>query len=98
MRLYVCYGFLKNVTTTGRPGGHPCGNALKALREAGHEPEVEAVGGLGVPLLDRTSGRRKVKELTGQAVVPVLQTDDGALVHDSKEIVQWAQTHPAARV
>ncbi len=95
MRLYVCYGFLKNVTTTGRPGGHPCGNALKALREAGHEPEVEAVGGLGVPLLDRTSGRRKVKELTGQAVVPVLQTDDGALVHDSKEIVQWAEANPA---
>ena len=47
MKLYVCYGFLKNVTTTGRPGGHPCGNALKALKAAGHDPEVEAVGGLG---------------------------------------------------
>ncbi len=95
MKLYVCYGFMKNVTTTGRPGGHPCGNALEALREAGHEPEVEAVGGLGLPLLDRTSGRRKVKELTGQSVVPVLQTDAGELVYDSKKIVQWAGAHPA---
>lgn len=95
MKLYVCYGFMKNVTTTGRPGGHPCGNSLKALREAGHEPEVEPVGGLGVPPLNRTSGRRKVEELTGQTVVPVLQTDDGDLVHDSKKIVAWARSHPA---
>ena len=96
MRLYVCYDFLKNVTTTGRPGGHPCGNALKALREAGHEPDVEAVGGLGLPLLNRTAGRRKVQELTGQSVVPVLELDDGELVYDSKRIVAWAGDHSAA--
>ena len=96
MKLYVCYGFLKNVTTTGRPGGHPCGNALKALREAGHEPEVQAVGGLGLPLLDRTSGRQEVKRLTGQTVVPVLVTDTGQKVYDSKKIVAWAKANPAA--
>jgi hypothetical protein len=95
MRLYVCHGFLQNVTTTPRPGGHPCGNALKALREAGHEPEVEPVGGVGLPLLDRTEGRRKVKKLTGQSVVPVLETDAGELVYDSKKIVEWARAHPA---
>lgn len=95
MKLYVCYGFLKNVTTTGRPGGHPCGNALKALKAAGHEPEVQPVGGLGVPLLDRTSGRQEVKRVTGQTVVPVLVTDDGDKVFDSKKIVAWAQAHPA---
>ena len=72
MKLYVCYDFLKNVRTTGRPGGHPCGNALHALREAGHEPEVDAVGGLGLPGLNKTKGRAKVEELTGQRVVPVL--------------------------
>ncbi|HEX5911298.1 MAG TPA: glutathione S-transferase N-terminal domain-containing protein [Thermoleophilaceae bacterium] len=96
MKLYVCYGFLKNVTTTGRPGGHPCGNALKALEAAGHDPEVQAVHGLGVPLLDRTSGRQEVKRLTGQTVVPVLVTDDGEKVFDSKRIVAWAKANPAA--
>lgn len=98
MKLYVCYDFLKNVTTTPRPGGHPCGNALNALRQAGYEPDVEAVGGLGVPLLDRTSGRKKVKELTGQSVVPVLVTDEGESIHDSKKIVTWAEAHPAGAV
>ena len=95
MKLYVCYGFMKNVTTTGRPGGHPCGNALKALKEAGYEPDVQPVGGLGLPLLDRTSGRQEVKRLTGQTVVPVLVTDDGENVFDSKKIVAWAQANPA---
>jgi hypothetical protein len=96
VKLYVCHDFLKNVRTTGRPGGHPCGNALAALREAGHEPEVEAVGGVGLPLLDRTSGREEVKRLTGQTVVPVLVPDAGDPVFDSKKIVAWAQANPAA--
>ncbi len=96
MKLYVCYGFMKNVRTTGRPGGHPCGNALHALREAGHEPEVIPVGGLGVPLLNQTKGRAKVEELTGQRVVPVLVPDAGEPIHDSKRIIAWAKEHPAA--
>ncbi len=95
MKLYVCYGFLNNVTTTGRPGGHPCGNALKALRKAGHDPYVQPVHGLGIPPLDRTSGRQEVKRLTGRTVVPVLVPDDGQPVYDSKEIVRWAEAHPA---
>ena len=95
MKLYVCFDFLKNVTTTPRPGGHPCGNALKALREAGYEPDVEAVGGLGIAPLDRTSGRREVKRLTGRSTVPALVTDDGSTVYDSKKIVEWARAHPA---
>jgi hypothetical protein len=94
MKLYVCVDFLKNVQTTGRPGGHPCGNAMKALRDAGYEPETEAVGGIGLPLLDRTKGRRKVKELTGQTVVPVLVPDDGTPVYDSKQIIAWAKANP----
>jgi glutathione S-transferase len=96
MKLYVCFDFMKNVRTTGRPGGHPCGNALAALREAGHEPEVEAVGGLALPLLNRTSGREEVERITGQKVVPVLVTDDGEPVYDSKKIIAWAEAHPAA--
>ena len=95
MQLYVCYDFLKNVRTTGRPGGHPCGNALHALREAGHEPEVIPVHGLGLPVLNRTAGRTTVEELTGQRVVPVLVPDDGEPVTESKRIVAWAREHPA---
>lgn len=97
MKLYVCYGFLKNVTSTPRPGGHPCANALKALKDAGYDPDVEAVGGLGVvPVLNATKGRKKVKELTGKPMVPVLVTDAGDAVYDSTKIVEWATAHPAS--
>ena len=44
MKLYVCWGTFPTV----RPGGHPCANAHKALREAGHDPEVVKVRGLGI--------------------------------------------------
>lgn len=90
MKLYVCYGTFQ----TPRPGGHPCANAHRALREAGHEPEVVRTYGFG-PLGPITSGRRKVKELTGQTWVPVLVTDEGHAIHDSKNIVAWAKAHPA---
>jgi hypothetical protein len=95
MKLYVCFDFLKNVRTTGRPGGHPCGNAHDALKAAGHTPEIEAVHGLGPAPFNRTPGRRKIKEMTGQTWVPVLETDAGELVQGSKQIIAWAQAHPA---
>ena len=93
MKLYVCWGTFQ----TPRPGGHPCANAHKALREAGYDPEVERVHGLGVGPIKwtRTPGRKKVEELTGQSVVPVLVTDDGEAIFDSKRIVEWARAHPA---
>jgi Glutathione S-transferase, N-terminal domain len=95
MDLYVCYDFMKNVRTTGRPGGHPCGNAHVALKEAGHQPRVEAVHGLGLKPFDRTKGRAKVEELSGQRWVPVLVTDDGQTIAGSKEIIAWAKANPA---
>ena len=96
MKLYVCYG---TFTTTPRPGGHPCGNAYRALREAGHDPEVIKSYGWGAlpSFLNRTAGRREVMKLTGRDWVPVLVTDDGEVVSDSKRIVAWAEQHPAAR-
>jgi hypothetical protein len=92
MKLYVCWGTM----WTPRPGGHPCHNAYRALREAGHDPEVVKVQGLGIgPLKWITEGRKEVRELTGQPAVPVLVTDQGDTVFDSKRIVEWAETHPA---
>lgn len=95
MKLYVCYGFLENVRHTPRPGGHPCGHALHALRKAGHEPEVIPVGGLGLPGLNRLGRRDEVEQVSGQRVVPVLVTDSDEVVTDSKRIRAWAREHPA---
>jgi hypothetical protein len=94
MKLYVCYGTF----SSPRPGGHPCGNAYKALKDAGHEPEVIKSYGLGIlpSFLNRTKGRREVKKLTGRDWVPVLVTDDDEIIADSKQIVAWAKKNPAA--
>jgi Glutathione S-transferase, N-terminal domain len=95
MKLYVCWG---TFTTTPRPGGHPCGNAYRALREAGHDPEVIRSYGLSIlpdALFNRTAGRQQVKKLTGDSMVPVLVTDDGEVIKDSRRIVEWARAHPA---
>jgi hypothetical protein len=96
MKLYVCWGTFP----TPRPGGHPCANAYRALREAGHEPEV--VRSYGWTLLpdaaaNFTEGRRAARRLTGSSTVPVLELDDGTAVADSKRIVDWARANPAPK-
>ena len=94
MKLYVCWGTFQ----TPRPGGHPCHNALKALREAGHEPEVERVYGLGIgPSFMHwvTAGRKEVERLSGQRAVPVLVTDSDEVIADSRRIAEWAERNPA---
>jgi glutathione S-transferase len=95
VKLYVCWGTFQTI----RPGGHPCHNAYKALRESGHDPEVVRVHGLGIGpsfLHVTTDGRREVEELTGQRVVPVLVTDGGEAIKDSHQIVDWARENPAS--
>jgi len=95
MKLYICWGTFQ----TPRPGGHPCANAHNALKEAGHDPEVVKVHGLGVGpkfLNVMTSGRREVEEISGQREVPVLVLDDGEVIADSRNIVEWAAANPAA--
>lgn len=94
MQLYICYGTFQ----TPRPGGHPCRIAYEALRDAGHDPElVKSYGLAALPgIFNQTSGRKKVKELTGKYTVPVLVTDDGEAISDSKQIVAWAKAHPAS--
>jgi Glutathione S-transferase, N-terminal domain len=94
VKLYVCWGTFPTL----RPGGHPCANAHNALREAGHDPEVIRSYGLAIlpGIFNATPGRREAKRLTGKYTVPVLVTDDGEVVADSKNIVTWAKNHPAA--
>ena len=91
MKLYVCWGTFQ----TPRPGGHPCRNAEQALRAAGHNPDVKKVYGLGVLPGFLNPTRKEVRELTGSDWVPVLVTDDGQVVQDSKRIVEWARANPA---
>ena len=91
MKLFVCWNARRG------PLGHPCGDAYHALREAGHEPEVVKAYGLRLlpDFLNRTQGRREAKRLTGRTTVPVLVTDEGEVVSDSKRIAAWAREHPA---
>jgi hypothetical protein len=92
MKLYVCWGTFP----TPRPGGHPCGNAYHALKDAGYEPEVKKVYGFAPLPKFLNPMRKEVRELTGADWVPVLVTDDGEVIRDSKQIVAWAEEHPAA--
>lgn len=95
MKLYVCYGTFRPAP---RPGGHPCGKAHEALREAGHEPEVVRTYGWGVlpDFLNISPGRREVKRITGRTTVPLLVTDEGEVVQESDKIAAWALANPAA--
>jgi hypothetical protein len=94
MKLYVCYGTWRPAP---RPGGHPCGKAYAALKEAGHDPEVVKSGGLGIlpDFLNNSAGRRRAEELTGKRWVPVLELDDGTGIGGSDEIAAWAKANPA---
>jgi hypothetical protein len=97
MKLYVCYG----TWTAGKPvHAHPCGEAHKAVKDAGYKPEVIRSYGLGLApdaVNQLTRGRREVKELTDNYWVPVLVTDDGTVVQGSEKIITWARENPAVR-
>lgn len=87
MKLYVCYGTWGNER-------HPCGRAYKALRAAGHDPEVvRAYGCFGTDRFFKA--RCAVKSLTGNFKVPALVLDDGSVVDDSHKIAEWAHANPA---
>jgi hypothetical protein len=96
MKVYVCWD-----EKPAHPivGAHPCGVAAKAVKDAGHDPEiVKAYGWAKLPAaLNRTTGRREVRELTGRDEVPVLVLDDGTAIAGSREIVAWAKANPAPK-
>ena len=97
MILYVCWGTWTGATPKPfrRADAHPCGVAHEALRSAGHDPKVvRCYGWEALPgVFNLTPGRRKVKELTGDILVPVLVTDEGEVVAGSGEIAAWAEAH-----
>ena len=75
IKLYRC----KNLWV--KTSGHPCWRVQKALDEAGIEYEV--VPGPWPSRKKRTA----VHELSGQALYPVIQFDDGSVYRDeSKEM------------
>ncbi len=98
MKLYVCWGTWKGATPPPfrRADRHPCGVAHEALLEAGYEPEVvRCYGWEALPsVFNLTPGRRKVKALTGDVMVPALETDGGAVIKESGAIAAWAQRNP----
>ncbi len=92
MKLYVCF-------TASGPDFHFCARAYRALTEAGYNPEIEKVGGIGfLPKPFRnTKGRKEVQELTGNHHVPTLVLDNGSVVDDTQNIVNWANEHPLTK-
>lgn len=74
---------------------HPCGKAAKALRDAGHEFELETVPGFKALPWTRRGRRDAIRDLTGQEDVPVYVADDGTIVTGNRAIVDWAAEHPA---
>lgn len=90
MKLYTC-----GQSDHGASFGHPCGRAARALREAGHEIEIETVGGYKLLPWTRRGQRDAIRELSGQKDVPVLVADDGEVVSGTATIIAWAKEHPA---
>ena len=94
MKIYVCW------TTAPKlgPHEHPCGMAHEALVEAGYDPEVvKARGWAKLPdFMNNSPGRRAVRELSGgNDEVPALVLDSGEFIQGTREIIEWAEAHPA---
>jgi glutathione S-transferase len=92
LRLYTC--------PAGKHGAgaplvkHPCGVAAKALDEAGHQYELQGVGGFKHVPFSRRGRRDEIVAMTGQEDVPVLLLDDGTTVQGSRRIVEWVAANP----
>ena len=83
--LYTCH------IDDGGPPVHPCRRAHGGLRDAGHEYET-VVFDRNRPFGLFTGGRRpKLKEISGQEKLPVLQLADGSTVNGSRDIINWAR-------
>jgi len=89
--LYVCH------IDEGGPPPHACKRAARALGDGNIEFD-KVIAGRGHPFGLFTKGRRpRLKALSGQEQLPVLELPDGSTVNGSANIVAWAREHaPAA--
>lgn len=75
---------------------HPCAKAENALKEAGVEHGRE-VFARGHPFGILTKGRRpRLKAMSGQEKLPVLELPDGSTINGSAAIVEWAKAQAKA--
>jgi glutaredoxin len=96
LKLYTC-GQQGKGGSLPWPATHACGGAMKALHDAGIDYEIEVVPGYRLlPWTRRGHARAKIRELTGQDNVPVLQLDDGTTVVGSGDIKRWVGERSAA--
>jgi predicted enzyme related to lactoylglutathione lyase len=87
LTLYVCH------IDDGGPKPHACRRAHEALRAAGHDYET-VIFGKGHRFGLFTTGRRpRLKEISGQEKLPVLQWPDGTTIAGSGNIVAWAKAN-----
>jgi len=92
MKLYVCWGTFQ----TFGPG-HPCRNALDALRSAGHDPEIIRSYGWGLlpAAVNRSTGRRLARQATGKSWLPLLVSETEEMIAGSDRIKNWATENQA---
>ena len=96
VKLFVCWNVRPGISLVG---GHPCGQAHRALIDAGYEPEVvHAKGSRMLPsFVGRSDARKEVRRLSpdDSEDVPALVTDSGEFIQGSEQIIAWAQQTPA---
>lgn len=80
----------------GGPNIHPCHKAHDALREAGLSYETNVFDKNRPMGLFTTGKRPKLKEMTGQEKLPVLELASGEFINGSGEIVKWAKANAPA--
>ena len=91
MVLYTCGQKLST------PSFHPCAIAGKALKDAGHEFEIETVKGYRLmpwTWSTRAKDREEVQRLSGRRTVPILVLDTGEVISGSGQIKLWAKENP----
>jgi len=91
MKLYTCGQKTRGGSLPG-PIAHPCGQAGKALDDAGLTYELETVKGYKrLPWTRKGDERAEIRRLSGQEDVPILVLDDGTVIAGTDEIIGWAR-------
>ena len=95
MKLYVCWGTVP-LAAAGRPSR--AGTPTRRSRRPGTTRRWSSpTGSARCPtVFNRSSGRKEVRRSSpARSAVPVLVTDDGEVIQDSRNIVAWAKENPA---